>query len=103
MRFREGRPRLTTLEEIDSIPSLALNTKNPENRQTNRPQPTNQANTKTPEFIDTENRLVVARGRGWEVGKTDDGGQMVQMFSYETKQPVMYSMAAIINNAVLHI
>ena len=36
---------------------------------------------KTP-LIDTENRLVVTRGGGWEVGKMGVGSQKVQAFSY---------------------
>ena len=30
------------------------------------------------ELIETENRLVVARGGGWKVGEMGEGGQKVQ-------------------------
>ena len=34
-------------------------------------------------FIDTENRLVVARGVEYKVSKMDEGGQKVQTSSYK--------------------
>ena len=33
--------------------------------------------------MDMENRLVVARGRGWRVGKMGEGGQHVQTSIYK--------------------
>ena len=36
-----------------------------------------------PELIDTENRLVVVRGREWGMGETGEGGQKVQTSSYK--------------------
>ena len=44
------------------------------------------------ELIDTENRLVVARGVGWGVGEMGEGGQKVQTSSYKISHgDVMYS------------
>ena len=52
--------------------------------------------------MDTENRWVVARGRGWEVGEMGEGGQKVQTSSYKINKSwdVTYSMATIGNNTV---
>ena len=36
--------------------------------------------------INTENRLVVARGEGWEVHEMGEGGQKVQTSSYKTNK-----------------
>ena len=38
---------------------------------------------KMSKLIDTENKLVVARGRRWEIGKISEGGQKVQTSSYK--------------------
>ena len=40
-------------------------------------------NKKNPELIDTENRLVVARDRGWGTGKVSESHQTVQTSSYK--------------------
>ena len=39
-------------------------------------------------LIDTENTLVVARDRGFRVGKMDEGGQKVQTSNYKIKSHV---------------
>lgn len=51
------------------------------------------------ELIDTENRPVVSRGRGWWLGKMGEEGQTVQTSSYKK----MYCVVTIINNTVLYI
>ena len=38
-------------------------------------------------LINTENRLGVARGRGWGLGKMGAGGQKVQASSYNMTSP----------------
>lgn len=53
------------------------------------------------EFIDTENRLVVARGRGWGTGKMGERGHKVQTSSWNIR-PRNIMMNAV-NNTVLHI
>ena len=59
---------------------------------------------KTTELIDTENRLVVARGGGWEVGQVDEGNEKIQTSSNKISHgDVIYSMATIGSNAVLQI
>ena len=40
---------------------------------------------KKSKLIDTENRLVVTRGRGGGVGKMDEADQKVQTSSYKNK------------------
>ena len=41
--------------------------------------------TKNHYLIDTENRLVVTRGRGWQTGKMGEGGQKAQTSHYKIK------------------
>ena len=55
--------------------------------------------------MDMENRLVVARGRGWRVGKVGEGCQKVQTSRYKINKSwdVMYSMVTIVNTAVWYI
>ena len=38
-------------------------------------------------FVDTANRLVVARGGGWEVGEIGEESQKVQTSSYRVNKP----------------
>ena len=54
-------------------------------------------------FIETENRLVVARS--WGVEEMHDGGQKVQTSFYKTVShgDVMYSMVTTVNKIVLYI
>ena len=40
---------------------------------------------KKTEPLDTENRLVIARGRGWAMREVGKGGQSVQTSSYKIK------------------
>ena len=37
-------------------------------------------------LINTEDRLVVTRGKGWGVDKMGEGGQKVQAFSYNIRK-----------------
>lgn len=49
--------------------------------------------TENPELINTENRLVVARGGGKEVGKKGEGSQKIQTCSYQINPgDVMYGI-----------
>ena len=53
-------------------------------------------------LVDTENRLVVSRDRGWlEAVVMDEGGQKVQTVSYKTND--FWGWNAIINNIILYI
>ena len=48
--------------------------------------------------------MVVARGGGWGVGHTGEGGPTVLTSSYKTSHgDVTYSIMTIVSNAVLHI
>ena len=40
-------------------------------------------NQKTPQLTDAENRLVVARGKGWGLGEIGEGAQKVQTSSFK--------------------
>ena len=42
------------------------------------------------QLIDTENKLVVARGGGWGVSPMDDGGQKVEASSYKMKCSIQH-------------
>ena len=57
------------------------------------------------ELIDTENWLIVARGRVWRVDEMSEGDQNIQISSYKMAKSweIMYSMVTIINNTILHI
>ena len=56
-------------------------------------------------LIGTENRLVVARGRGWKVGEMGEETQKVQTSSYRIKKSYGHNIqqGTRVNNAVLHI
>ena len=55
-------------------------------------------------LIDTQNRLVVARGRVSGGGEIDKGHQKVQIYSYKmSSEDNIYSTVTIVNNIVLHI
>ena len=41
----------------------------------------------TNKLIDTENKLVVARCKGWRVGEMGEGGQKRQTDSYKINKP----------------
>ena len=58
-----------------------------------------------PELIDTENRLVVVRGREWGMGEMGEGGQKVQTSSYKiNKYWGCYVLQCdIVDNTVLYI
>lgn len=52
-------------------------------------------------LIDTENRLVFARGGGGGSAKMGKGGQKIQTFGYKICHgDIMYSIVIIINNTV---
>ena len=56
---------------------------------------------KTNKPIEKEIRFVVTRGRGWEEGELDEGGQKVTTCSYKiSTRDVTYNMINIINTAV---
>ena len=58
------------------------------------------------ELIDTEYRLVVARGRGWGVkGEMDEGSQTIQTSSCKINKSwwCNVQMVIIVNNALLYI
>ena len=40
-------------------------------------------NKKNPKLIDAENRFLVVRGSGWEMGEMGEGGQKVETSSYK--------------------
>lgn len=54
-------------------------------------------------LTDTENRLVLARGRGQEMGEMAEGGQKAQLLVIKLIGPgdVIYSMVTTGNNTVL--
>ena len=51
--------------------------------------------------MDTKKRWMIARGRGWGMGKMGAGGQKAQTSSYKSHKDVMDSIATIGNNTVL--
>ena len=55
--------------------------------------------------MDTENRLVVARGRGWRVGKMDEAGEKVQTSNCKINKfwDIRYGIMTKVNNTVSHI
>ena len=56
-------------------------------------------------LIGTENRLVVARGRGWKVGEMGEEAQKVQTSSYRINKSCGHNIqqGTRVNNTVLHI
>ena len=53
---------------------------------------------------ETENSLVIVRGRVWGVGEMDKSGQKAQTSSYKIScGDVMNDMVTIVNNTVLSI
>ena len=55
-------------------------------------------------FIETENMLVVARGRDAGVLKMSEGGPKVKTCSYKISHgDVMHSLETIVNNTAFHI
>ena len=55
-------------------------------------------------LIDTDNRLLVAKGSQCGVGKMGKGSQKLQSSIYKiSHEEVMYSMVTIVNNTILHI
>ena len=54
--------------------------------------------------MDTERRLVIARGSGGgRMGKMGEGYQKIQMFSNKSHANEICSMVTIVNNTVLHV
>ena len=51
--------------------------------------------------MDTKKRWMIARGRGWGMGKMGAGGQKAQTSSYKSHKDVMDSIATLGNNTVL--
>ena len=57
---------------------------------------------KKTKLIDTEKRLIVARGQCWGVGKMSEEDQKLQTSTYKISPgAVAYSMVAIVDNTVL--
>lgn len=54
--------------------------------------------------IDTENRLMFAKGIVGE-NKMGEGGQKVQVYSYKTNKlyDIMYRMVTVVNSTILYI
>lgn len=56
------------------------------------------------QLIDTENRLVVARGGGWEVGEIGEGSQKIQTSSYKVSPgDITRIVVPTVNKTVLYI
>ena len=52
--------------------------------------------------MDSENTLVVARGRECKVGEMSERGQKVQTLSYKCHGNVTNNTVAAVNNPILH-
>lgn len=59
---------------------------------------------KETKLIETENRLAVARGSMWQVGKMGEGSQKVKTPGFKSSSgDIRYNIITIINNTVLYI